>query len=88
MKQYEPCIQNNNNNNNNTNKKIEIKTKKNIEKSNGCGIEESVLREIFFFLFFSFSYLRKSDCRISSEQEPKFIQASRATRGYQNLGVS
>ena len=32
--------------------------------------------------------LRKSDCRFSSKQKVKSVHASRATRGYQNLGVS
>ena len=35
-----------------------------------------------------FSALRRLDRRFSSEQEAKFIYAMRATRGYQNLGVS
>ena len=43
---------------------------------------------LFFFLFASFSNLRKLDRRISSEQGAKFFHTLRATRGCQNLGVS
>ena len=43
---------------------------------------------LFFLLFASFLDLRKLDCRILSKQKAKFIHASRATRGYQNLRVS
>ena len=42
----------------------------------------------FFFFFTSFSDLRKSDCRFSSGLKAKFIYATRATDGHQNLGVS
>ena len=42
----------------------------------------------FFFLFASFSDLRKSDRRFSSGLKAKLIHATRATRGHQNLGVS
>ena len=49
-------------------------------------------REIFIFyfilLFASFSDVRKSDRRFSSGLKAKLIQVVRATRGYQNLGVS
>ena len=46
-------------------------------------------RKIFyFFLFASFSDLRKSDRRFSSGLKAKLIYATRATRGHQNLGVS
>ena len=36
----------------------------------------------------SLSYLWKSDRRFLSEQKAKSVHATRATRGYQNLGVS
>ena len=39
-------------------------------------------------MFLFFSDLRLSDGQNWSEQEAKLIHASRATRGYQNLGVS
>ena len=39
-------------------------------------------------MFWFFSDLRLSDGQNWSEQEAKLIHASRATRGYQNLGVS
>ena len=46
-------------------------------------------RKIFyFFLFVSFSDLRKSDRRFSSGLKAKLIHATRAMRGHQNLGVS
>ena len=35
----------------------------------------------------SFQDLRKPDRRFSSEQKAKSVHASRAARGYQNLGV-
>ena len=38
--------------------------------------------------FGTFSDLRRSDGQNWSDQETKLIHASRATRGYQNLGVS
>ena len=43
---------------------------------------------VFFFLFVSFSNLRKSDRRFSSGLKAKLIYAMRATHGHQNLGVS
>ena len=49
---------------------------------------ERVQRDFYFLFFVSFLELWKSDHRISSEQEAKFIHASRTTRGHQNLGVS
>ena len=52
---------------------------------------ERACREILFFIFIlftSFSDLRKSDSRFSSRLKAKLIHAARATRGYQNLGVS
>ena len=39
-------------------------------------------------MFWFFSNLRLSDGQNWSEQEAKLIHASRATRGYQNFGVS
>ena len=39
-------------------------------------------------MYWFFSDLRLSDGRNWSEQEAKLIHASRATRGYQNIGVS
>ena len=39
-------------------------------------------------MFRFFSYLRLSDGQNWSDQETKLIHASRATRRYQNLGVS
>ena len=39
-------------------------------------------------MFRFFSDLRLSDGQIWSDQETKLIQASRATHGYQNIGVS
>ena len=48
---------------------------------------ERVQRDFYFLFFVSFSELWKSDHRISSEQEAKFIHASKTTRGHQNLRV-
>ena len=46
----------------------------------------------FYFIFYFFlrflSNLGKSDRRLSSGLKAKLIHAARATRGYQNLGVS
>ena len=39
-------------------------------------------------MFWFFSDLRLSDSQNWSEQKVKLIHASRATRGYQNIGVS
>ena len=39
-------------------------------------------------MFWFFSDLRLSDGQNWSEQKVKLIHASRATRGYQNIGVS
>ena len=39
-------------------------------------------------MFWFFSDLRRSDGQNWSDQETKLIHVSRATRGYQNLGVS
>ena len=53
--------------------------------------EERVLERekyVIFFLFASFSDLRKLDCRFSSGLKAKLIHATRATREHQNLGVS
>ena len=41
----------------------------------------------FFYLFASFSDLRKSDSRFSSGLKAKLIYAMRATRGHQKVGV-
>ena len=49
---------------------------------------EEIFLFLFFLLFASFSDLRKSDRRFSSELKTKLIYAMRATRGHQNLGVS
>ena len=43
---------------------------------------------LLFLLFVSFSDLRKSDRRFSSGLKVKLIYATRATRGYQKVGVS
>ena len=48
-------------------------------------------REVFLkkiYLFFSFSDLRKSDCRISSGQTRKVLYVTRATCGNQKHGIS
>ena len=70
---------------------IIIKDKKKKKKRN-CRAKESGREKDFYFLFFIlftfFSDLRKSDRRFSSGLKPKLIHATRATRGYQNLGVS
>ena len=58
------------------------------------GQREGVGRErIIIFLFFSsfcffLRYIRKSDRRLSSGLKAKLIDATRATHGHQNLGVS
>ena len=51
---------------------------------------ETIQREkcFIFFLFASFSDLRKSDRNFSLGLKTKLIYAMRATRGHQNLGVS
>ena len=70
-------------------KGIKKKTKKKGKLENE---EREACTENFYFLFFllfaSFSDLRKSDSRFSSRLKAKLIHALRATRGYQNLGVS
>ena len=43
---------------------------------------------ILYFLFVSFSDLQNSDCRYSSEQKAKLVNATRATRRYQKLSIS
>ena len=48
---------------------------------------ERVRKIFYFFLFASFSDLRKSDRRFSSGLKAKLIHGTRATRGHQNLGV-
>ena len=54
------------------------------------GVERERGERIFIFyfsLFVSFSYLRKSDHRISSGLKAKLIYAMRATRGNQKVEV-
>ena len=41
----------------------------------------------FYFLLVSFSDLRKSDHRLSSEQKAKLVYAKRATHRYQYLSL-
>ena len=85
MKQYESSIQNNNIKK--RKKKDKIKKRKDTDDVR----ERAWMREIFIFiylLFASFSDLRKSDSRFSSRLKAKLIHAARATRGYQNHGVS
>ena len=78
-----------NNNNNNNNNIIIIKWEKNESKGAETGHREGREYDFyFFFLFVSFSDLRKSDRRFSSGLKAKLIYATRATRGHQNLGVS
>ena len=76
---------NNNNNSNNKNKK-KIKKK----ERQWSGEREGVKRKIYIFFpsLVSLKDLRKLVRRILSEQEAKFIHASRATCENQNLGVS
>ena len=53
--------------------------------------KRAAVREDFIFIFFlfaSFSDLRKSDGRFLSGLKAKLNYATRATRGHQNLGVS
>ena len=54
--------------------------------------ERERIKERFYFLFFllfvSFSDLWKLDRRFSLRLKAKLIHATKATRGYQNLGVS
>ena len=53
------------------------------------GISPSFKLKILKILSFgTFSDLRLSDSQNWSEQKTKLIHASRATRGYQNIGVS
>ena len=65
-------------------KKIKESQKKTIfgRESEGERERRKVEKEI------SLSNLRKSDLMFSSEQKAKSVHASRATRGYKNLGVS
>ena len=60
-----------------------------VKKEEGIllGERESSSGRDFFLIFASFSDLRKSDGRFSSELKEKLIHAARATRGYQNLRV-
>ena len=64
--------------------------KKKIQKGaeRALGGERWREKNIYIFLFISFSDLRKSDNRFSSGLKAKLIHATRATRGHQNLGVS
>ena len=58
---------------------------------NGEEASSAERRDIFIFIFLlfaSFSDLRKSNSRFSSGLKAKLIHAARATREYQNLGVS
>ena len=53
--------------------------------------EREGMQRLFFFiiiLFTSFSDLQKLNHRFLSVLKAKLIHAARATRGYQNLGVS
>ena len=76
------------------NKKSKAKSKM-VKGKNGRGSvgegEENIERERERFFFFSSlisKIYRNWDHRFSLEQEAKFIYATRATRGHQNLGVS
>ena len=53
-------------------------------------MERERLRGFYFFIYFfvSFSDLWKLDRRFSSGLKAKLIHTTRATRRYQNLGVS
>ena len=84
MRQYYPCFHNNNNNNNN-NKDNKDKNMESKKERRGEGEREF---NVFLLLFVSFLDLWKSDRRFSSGLKAKLIHAARATRGYQNLGVS
>ena len=48
---------------------------------------ERIERYFIFFLLISFADLRKSDCRLSSEQKAKLVYATRATHRYQYLSL-
>ena len=80
----------NNNNNNNKMKKKSIKRERDgREEENEREEREERERDILiFYLFISFSDLRKLDRRFSSELKAKLIYAMRATRGQQKVGVS
>ena len=73
---------------------VPLKKKKNKQKKaygNETDIAKSVSekRNIFIFsLLVSFSDLRKSDRRISSNKERKVLYVMRATRGYQKHRIS
>ena len=91
MKQYKSCIQNNNNNNNNNNKKDKNEKRKKKKSQKTAWERRERLERILFFIFLhfaSFSDLWKSNRRFSLKQKAKLIHEARATRGYQNLGVS
>ena len=75
-------------NKNNNKKKIKTKNQKGGED----GRERECVKRAKIFLFFSFfaslSDLRNLDHRFSSEQKAELVYKTRATRRYQNLGVS
>ena len=68
-------------------KKKNKKGRKEESGSEGHGGGEEREREKGKKIHFSLRS-KKSDRRFSSEQKAKSVHASRATRGYQNLGVS
>ena len=82
---------NDNNNNNNKKKTNHKKGAKEWTRRRRGGIERGEERRdifiLFFLLFASFSYLRKSDRRFSSELKAKLIYAISATREHQKVGV-
>ena len=68
-----------------------IKGKKTKEKSKDGREREGVQRDfyfLFFIFFVSFSDLWKLDHRFSLGLKAKLIHVTRATREYQNLGIS
>ena len=69
----------------NLKKKKSQKGKKKKKETTVCRRRERKEKNDFFA---SLKDLRRSDRRFSLEQEVKFIHVSRATHGYQNLGVS
>ena len=87
MRQYKLCIQNDNNNNNNKMDKSKIKAGGHLIFRRERGVKGENLF-LIFFLFVSFSDLRKLDRRFSSRLKVKLIYVMRATLGHQNLGVS
>ena len=85
---------NDNNNNNNNIIIIILKKNQNHQKDGRERREREALERegenyfLFFLLFASFSDLRKSDLKFSSGLKAKLINATRATRGHQKVGVS